>query len=111
MGGADHAFSQCLGQPLALTVAHTFLILLYRHLAQPSDGSSTKTDSGTDTDNSTPPRLSLHLAPDAQPEGTRMPEAWRTDRGDGRARGGRDRVWVVADVVLAIKVGADPAAE
>jgi hypothetical protein len=40
-----------------------------------------------------------------------MPEAWRTDRGDGRARGGRDRVWVVADVVLAIKVGADPAAE
>lgn len=91
-----------------MTVAHTFLILLYRHLAQPSHGSNTTIDGETDTvtDNTTLRPLHLNLAPDAQPEATRMPDVWKTDRGDGRARGGRDRVWVVADVVLAIKVGA-----
>lgn len=96
-----------------MTVAHTFLILLYRHLAQPSHGSNTTIDGETDTvtDNTTLRPLHLNLAPDAQPEATRMPDVWKTDRGDGRARGGRDRVWVVADVVLAIKVGASLDAE
>lgn len=90
-----------------MTVAHTFLILLYRHLAQPSNNTHNDTaDPDTDVTAPRPGPLRVHLAPDAQPEETRMPDAWRTDRGDGRARGGRDRVWAVADVVLAIKVGA-----
>ncbi|WVQ97197.1 hypothetical protein IAU59_004307 [Kwoniella sp. CBS 9459] len=80
----------CLGQPFALTVTNTFLILLCRHL-----------DKMTAKHN-----LSLQLAFDAQPAGTTIPDAWTTAEGsDGRARGGRDRMWVVADVVLAIKGG------
>lgn len=51
--------------------------------------------------------MRIELAPDVQPEGTRIPDAWidvMGEGGDGRGRGGRDRVWIVADVVLAIKV-------
>lgn len=47
--------------------------------------------------------MTIELAPDAQPTGTKMPESW-INNGDGRGRGGRERVWIVADVVLAIKV-------
>ncbi|WVR05800.1 hypothetical protein IAU60_002825 [Kwoniella sp. DSM 27419] len=79
----------CLGQPFALTIAHTFLVLFCRHLDKMEEMGR-----------------KLELACDAQPEGTAMPKAWATEDGcDGRARGGRDRLWVVADVVLAIKGG------
>lgn len=51
------------------------------------------------------PNITTQLAPDAQPPETALPKEWMTlEGGDGRARGGRDRVWIVADVVLAIKV-------
>lgn len=47
----------------------------------------------------------IQLALDAQPPETVLPKEWMTSEGsDGRTRGGRDRVWIVADVVLAIKV-------
>ncbi|WWC86142.1 uncharacterized protein L201_001014 [Kwoniella dendrophila CBS 6074] len=79
----------CLGQPFALTVINTFLILLSRHL-----------------DDMEKAGKSLQFALDAQPQGTAMPLSWQTIEGsDGRARDGRDRMWVVADVVLAIKGG------
>ncbi|OCF41408.1 cytochrome P450 monooxygenase pc-2 [Kwoniella heveanensis CBS 569] len=81
----------CLGQPFALTVTNTFLILLCRHLDRIHQEHG----------------LSLQIAFDAQPAGTGLPEAWKTAEGsDGRARTGRDRMWVVADVVLAIRVSA-----
>ncbi|KAK8865776.1 hypothetical protein IAR55_000923 [Kwoniella newhampshirensis] len=83
----------CLGQPFALTATHAFLVLLARHLRMlESEGAG-----GAE---------SLVLAHDAQPMDTVMPEAWKTPGGnDGRAREGRDTMWVVADVVLAIKGG------
>ncbi|WVQ62299.1 uncharacterized protein L199_000438 [Kwoniella botswanensis] len=79
----------CLGQPFALTVTHTFLILFSRHLEKlSSEGKK------------------LNFAFDSQPEDTSIPSLWTTVDGcDGRARGGKDRMWVVADVVLAIKGG------
>lgn len=47
----------------------------------------------------------IQLALDAQPPKSLLPKEWMTSEGsDGRTRGGRDRVWIVADVVLAIKV-------
>lgn len=47
----------------------------------------------------------IQLALDAQPPETVLPKRWMTSEGsDGRTRGGRDRVWIVADVVLAVKV-------
>ncbi|KAL7422863.1 Protein kinase alk2 [Cryptotrichosporon argae] len=75
----------CLGQPLALTVAHTFLTQWVHHMGHS--------------------RTQSRLATEAQPAGTRMPAEWATPHGQGRARGGRDRVWIVADVVLAVKGG------
>jgi hypothetical protein len=82
------ADNQCLGQPFAMTAAMTFLVHLTHMLRAPGQ---------------TP--LKLVLAPDAQAPETRMPDSWRSPTdGDGRARQGRDRVWVVAEVVLAVKV-------
>ncbi|WRT64043.1 uncharacterized protein IL334_000971 [Kwoniella shivajii] len=79
----------CLGQPLALTLTHIFLILFCRHLDKMEEQGK-----------------QLKFAFDAQPEGTTMPSTWRTPEGsDGRARDGKDEMWVVADVVLAIKGG------
>ncbi|WVW82196.1 hypothetical protein I302_104202 [Kwoniella bestiolae CBS 10118] len=79
----------CMGQPFALTVTHTFLILLSRHL-----------------DKLQSEHKDMRFAFDVQPQGTAIPSAWTTKEGcDGRARGGKDRMWVVADVVLAIKGG------
>ncbi|WWC66441.1 uncharacterized protein I206_100343 [Kwoniella pini CBS 10737] len=79
----------CLGQPFALTVIHTFLVLFSRHLDKLADQ-----------------KKNLEFAFDAQPEGTAMPSCWKSiEGGDGRARQGIDRMWVVADVVLAIKGG------
>lgn len=49
-------------------------------------------------------RHRITLVPGANAVDSRMPPAWRGAEGDGRAREGRDRVWVVADVVLAVKV-------
>jgi cytochrome P450 len=79
---------QCLGQPFALTVVHTFLVLLFRHLHTAS------------------PKISdvkICLATESQPLEDRVPLDWDII-GDGRGRQGRDKVGVVADVVLAVKV-------
>jgi hypothetical protein len=46
----------------------------------------------------------LRLARDLQPEGAAMPRSWMGADGDGRARGGRDRVWICGDVMLVVKV-------
>lgn len=78
---------QCLGQPLALTLAHTFLFYLLKHL---DDGYKCR---------------QLVIREEAKAEGCRMPENWLGPEGDGRARSGRDRVWIVSDVVLAVKGG------
>ncbi|TYJ57637.1 hypothetical protein B9479_001719 [Cryptococcus floricola] len=76
----------CLGQPFALTAAHSFIAHFSRHLS---------------TANAT-----LRLSPEAQPPGSTIPDSWKSeDGGDGRLRGGRDKVWIVADVVLAVKGG------
>ncbi|WVQ71060.1 hypothetical protein IAR50_000585 [Cryptococcus sp. DSM 104548] len=76
----------CLGQPLALTAAHTFLAYFSRHF-----GTSEAT---------------LRLAPEAQTLRSAIPESWKSEDGsDGRLRGRRDKVWIVADVVLAVKGG------
>lgn len=72
-----------------MTAAMTFLVQLTHMLRAPGQ---------------TPLKFVLDL--DAQPPETRMPSAWKSSEGgDGRARHGRDRVWIVAEVVLAIKVG------
>lgn len=68
---------------MALTVAHTFLVLLFQHLHKH--------------------HLKLVLAPDAQPPDSVIPKEWLTN-GDGRLRSGRDKVWFVSDVTLYIKV-------
>ncbi|KIR36927.1 cytochrome P450 monooxygenase pc-2 [Cryptococcus deuterogattii MMRL2647] len=82
----------CLGQPFALTITHTFLVYFFRHIAHV----------GTLVGQNT----TIQLALDAQPPKTLLPKEWMTSEGsDGRTRGGRDRVWIVADVVLAIKGG------
>nr|KIR48835.1 cytochrome P450 monooxygenase pc-2 [Cryptococcus bacillisporus CA1280] len=82
----------CLGQPFALTITHTFLVYFFRHIAH------VDTLAGQNT--------TIQLALDAQPPETVLPKEWMTSEGsDGRTRGGRDRVWIVADVVLAIKGG------
>ncbi|OXG31027.1 cytochrome P450 monooxygenase pc-2 [Cryptococcus neoformans Ze90-1] len=82
----------CLGQSLALTITHTFLVYFFRHIARV----------GTLVGQN----ITTQLAPDAQPPETALPKEWMTlEGGDGRARGGRDRVWIVADVVLAVKGG------
>jgi len=81
----------CLGQPFALTAAHTFLVLLFQHLDEES--ARCQADIG------------LRLVPEAQTAGCRMPESWKTAAGDGRARSARDRVWVAGDVILTIKGG------
>lgn len=78
---------QCLGQPLALTLAHTFLFYLLEHL---DDGHKCR---------------QLFIREEAKAEDCRMPENWLGPKGDGRARSGRDRVWIVSDVVLAVKGG------
>jgi len=75
-----------MGQPLALTLAHTFLVLFCQYL------------------DTLPKGAKMRLNENAQPEGSRIPAAWKDERGDGRCRSGRDKVWIVSDVVLAVKV-------
>ncbi|WWC58540.1 uncharacterized protein I303_101083 [Kwoniella dejecticola CBS 10117] len=97
----------CMGQPFALTVTHTFLILFSRYLDVIESGQS---ESESDSRRNTP-KKHLEFAFDAQPEGTAIPPEWVTGKSlhggghDGRAREGRDKSWVVAEVVLAIKGG------
>ncbi|ORY21852.1 cytochrome P450 [Naematelia encephala] len=86
----------CLGQPFALTLVHTFLILLFRHLDSLGSDRGENESSGS---------FQLQLAVDAQPAETRMPESWKGKEGDGRARDGRDRVWIMGDVILTVKGG------
>lgn len=74
-----------------MAITHTFLVYFFRHIAHV----------GTLVGHNT----TVQLALDAQPPETVLPKEWMTpEGGDGRARGGRDKVWIVADVVLAIKV-------
>ena len=49
----------------------------------------------------------IKLVPGANDPGAQMPASWAGAEGDGRARMGRDKVWVAADVVLAVKVRLD----
>jgi hypothetical protein len=78
---------QCLGQPLALALAQTFIVLFSHYL------------------DDLPTGLNIHLDESFQPDGTRIPAEWKDERGDGRCRSGRDKVWIVSVVVLAVKVG------
>ncbi|WWD18044.1 hypothetical protein CI109_102491 [Kwoniella shandongensis] len=82
----------CLGQSFALTAIQTFLVLLSRQMDR--------------VDHAGEGKGSLKLVFDAQSTKNRIPDGWTEHAThDGRARGGRDRMWVVADVVLAIKGG------
>jgi hypothetical protein len=97
---------QCLGQPFALTATHTFLILLMRYLAAIRDAGSASRSVEADAvvPHERDERGMVRLVPDASAPECRMPPLWAGSGGDGRAREGRDKVWIVADVVLAVKV-------
>ena len=74
---------QCAGQKMALNAAETYIVLLVQHMATH--------------------KVRLLLASEAQPEATRVPARWKTD-GDGRARGGREDIWLISDITLTVKV-------
>lgn len=76
--------NQCPGRHLAQQVASAWLEVAAVYLA----------------DNN----LSFKLASEAQPALSLLPSWWAGKDGDGRGRGGREKIWPVSDIILTVKV-------